>query len=289
MSAALLGALAALSWGTHDFLARFPSRGVGAVATVLVVTVTGLVLLSVWLFAGGAEIRLVWPSMWLVALTGVAYALATLSLFAALALGPISIVAPIAGSYPALAVIFALTQGARPGLTEWLAIAAVTVGVAVVSRSGGRFQASGDIAPGQLPAVLMLAFGASLGFAVGLTAGQYAVPIFGEAETAWLGRIFGLATVVLIWLAAPKSAVPLRWVPILSLMGLLDATALLLIVTAGRLPDATHATVASSGFGAVAVVWARIFLKESIAPIQLAGIAMVFGGVTALAGSAGLP
>jgi drug/metabolite transporter (DMT)-like permease len=286
MSAALLGALAALSWGTHDFLARFPSRGVGAVATVLVVTVTGLVFLSIWLFAGGAEIRLVWPAMWLVALTGVAYALATLSLFAALALGPISIVAPIAGSYPALAVIFALTQGARPGLTEWLAIVAVTVGVAVVSRSGGRFEASGDIAPGKLPAVLMLALGASLGFAVGLTAGQYAVPIFGEAETAWLGRIFGLATVVVIWLGAPKSAVPLRWVPILSLMGLLDATALLLIVTAGSLPDATYATVASSGFGAVAVVWARIFLKESIAPIQLAGIAMVFGGVAVLAGGA---
>ena len=284
MSSALLGALAALSWGTHDFFARFPSRGVGPLATVLIVTFAGLVFLSIWLFASGGEVRFLWPSMWLVALTGVAYALATLSLFAALALGPISIVAPIAGSYPALAVVFALTQGARPGLVEWAAIVAVTAGVAIVSQSGGRFLASGDIAPGKLPAVLMLAFGASLGFAIGLTAGQYAVPIFGEAETAWLARCFGLATVVVIWLAMPKSAVPVRWLPVLSLMGLLDVTALLLIVTAGNLPDPALATVASSGFGAVAVVWARIFLKESIAPIQLVGMAMVFVGVGVLAG-----
>jgi drug/metabolite transporter (DMT)-like permease len=288
MSAALLGAIAALSWGTHDFLARFPSRGVGPVATVLVVTVAGLLFLSVWLFAGGGEVRFLWPSMWLVALTGVAYALATLSLFAALAQGPISIVAPIAGSYPALAVIFALTQGARPGLVEWAAIAAVSIGVVAVAQSGGRYEATGDIAPGKLPTVLLLAFGASLGFAVGLTAGQYAVPIFGEAETAWLARCFGLATVVAIWLAMPKSAVPVRWLPVLSLMGLLDATALLLIVTAGNLPDPALATVASSGFGAVAVVWARIVLKETIAPIQLVGMAMVFGGVAVLASGSAL-
>jgi drug/metabolite transporter (DMT)-like permease len=66
-------------------------------------------------------------------------------------------------------------------------------------------------------------------------------------------------------------------------MGGLDVTALLLIVTAGNLPDATLATVASSGFGAVAVILARLFLKEPISLIQLIGIAFVFGGVVILA------
>lgn len=283
MSSALLGALAALSWGTHDFLARFPSRAVGPVATVLVVTLTGLVLISGWLVASGAEVRFSWPSLWLVAVTGIFYALATLSLFAALALGPISIVAPIAGSYPALAVLFALAQGARPGVVVWLAIAAVSLGVVVVARSSGRFEAAGEIAPGRLPAILLLSFGAGLGFAVGLTAGQAAVPIFGEVATAWLGRMFGLAAIALIWLTLPKRPVPLRWLPMLTLMGGLDVTALLLIVAAGSLADPELATVASSAFGAVAVIWARLLLKEPIAPLQLAGIALVFGGVAVLA------
>jgi len=286
MSAALLGAIAALAWGTHDFLARFPSRSVGPVATVLAVTVAGLAFLTVWLLVVGGEVRFVWPSMWLVALTGVAYALATLSLFGALALGPIAIVAPIAGSYPALVVVFALTQGACPSLVQWAAIVTVTIGVAAVAQSGGRYELSGDISPGKLRAVLLFAIGASVGFAVGLTAGQVAVPTFGEAGTAWLARCFGLVTVAAIWLVLPKSALPIRWLPVLSLMGLLDATALALVVAAGSLPDPTHGTVASSGFGAVAVVWARIFLKESIAPIQLGGMVLVFAGVAVLAWSA---
>jgi drug/metabolite transporter (DMT)-like permease len=283
VNSALLGALAALSWGSHDFLARFPSRAVGPVTTVLFVTLTGLVLVSGWLLISGAEVRFSWPSLWLVAIAGSFYALATLCLFAALAIGPLSIVAPIAGSYPALAVLFALTQGARPGLVAWLAIVAVSVGVVVVSRSGGRFESTGDIAPGKLPAILLLSLGASFGFAIGLTAGQAAVPIFGEVATAWLGRMFGLATVLLIWLALPKRSLPLRWLPVLTLMGGLDITALLLIVAAGSLADPELATVASSAFGAVAVVWARLLLKEPIAPMQLLGIALVFCGVAVLA------
>jgi drug/metabolite transporter (DMT)-like permease len=46
MNAALLGLVAALSWGVHDFLARFPSRAVGPIPTVLAVTVSGLIVLS---------------------------------------------------------------------------------------------------------------------------------------------------------------------------------------------------------------------------------------------------
>jgi drug/metabolite transporter (DMT)-like permease len=283
MSAALLGAIAALSWGTHDFLARFPSRAAGPVPTVFAVTAAGLLLLTIWLLLSGGSPELLWPSLWLVAITGVFYALATLCLFAALALGPISIVAPIAGSYPALAVLFALTQGARPSLAQWAAIAGVSVGVALVAQAGRRAEAEGTIGHGGLPKILLLAFGASAGFAIGLTAGQVAVPIFGETETAWMARIFGLAAVFVIWLIPRPRSVPLRWLPILTLMGGLDVTALLLIVAAGNLPDATLATVASSGFGAVAVIWARLFLKEPIGTIQLIGIAFVFGGVVVLA------
>ena len=91
---------------------------------MLVVTAAGLIGLTAWLLLGDVAIRIVWPSLWLAALSGVCFALGTLALYAALARGPISIVAPVAGSYPALAVIFAMVQGARPSLAQWLAIAA---------------------------------------------------------------------------------------------------------------------------------------------------------------------
>lgn len=76
----------------------------------------------------------------------------------ALANGPISIVAPIAGSYPALAMLFAVAQGARPSAWQWLAIVAVMVGVAIVSRSGHHYETSGELAPGKLKGIIGLAF-----------------------------------------------------------------------------------------------------------------------------------
>jgi drug/metabolite transporter (DMT)-like permease len=85
------------------------------------------------------------------------FTLATLSLFSALALGPFSIVAPLAGSYPALAMIFTVAQGPRPSLAQWLAITAMMGGVVIVSRSGGYYEASGHLPPGKLKTCSALA------------------------------------------------------------------------------------------------------------------------------------
>jgi len=104
MNSVLLGLVAALTWGLNDFIARFPARVVGPIPTVLAVTFTGLLVLSAWLLLDGGTIRIVWPSLWLVALSGVCFTFGTLSLCALLARGPMSLVAPIAGSFPALAI-----------------------------------------------------------------------------------------------------------------------------------------------------------------------------------------
>jgi drug/metabolite transporter (DMT)-like permease len=284
MNSALLGVAAALSWGVHDFLARFPSRAVGPIPTVLAVTAAGLIALTAWLLFDGDGIRPEWPALWLVAVTGIFFTLATLALFTALTLGPISIVAPIAGSYPALAMILAVAQGARPSALQWLAVVGVMAGVLIVSRSGGRYEATGELAPGALKTVLGLAFVASLCFAIALIAGQAAVPIFGEVETLWLARAFGLLTIIVLYLwRSPGAPIPVRWLPVLALMGCLDVAAFGTITGAGNLPNPEFATVVSSAFGAVTVLLARAFLKEPIAPAQLAGMALIFGGVAALA------
>ena len=288
MNSALFGLVAAFAWGLNDFLARFPSRAVGPIPTVLVVTAAGLIVLSAWLLFGGVTISIVWPSLWLVTLSGVSFTLGTLSLYTALACGPISIVAPIAGSFPALAMIIAVAQGARPSLAQWLATGAVMAGVAVVSRSGGHFEASGALQPGKLKNVLGLALLASFCFALSLASGQAAAPIFGEVETVWLARLFGLVTIGSLYLwnlwRSAKPSLPTRCLPLLSLMGCLDVAALGAIVAAGNLPDPALATVVSSAFSAVTVILARAILKEPISASQLAGMALIFGGVAVLAG-----
>jgi drug/metabolite transporter (DMT)-like permease len=285
MSSALLGLVAALSWGVNDFLARFPARTVGSIPAVFAVTFAGLVFLSAWLVMSGDIVRISWPLLWPPAASGIFLALATLSLFAALAIGPISLVTPIAGTYPALSMIFAVAQGTRPSVMQWLAIAAVMAGAAIVSRSGSTYVDSGYIPTGKLKTILALAFCASLGSAVAQTSGQAAVPIFGEVTAVWLSRIFGLITIGAIYLMQrPRAQIPARWLPLLGIMGGLDVVALSSIFAAGNLPDPAFAVVGSSAFSAVTVVLARAILKEPIAPIQLFGMALVFGGVAGLAG-----
>jgi drug/metabolite transporter (DMT)-like permease len=180
-------------------------------------------------------------------------------------------------------VLFALVVGNRTDTTEWMAIGAVMLGVAAVAQSGGGAPAA-EMKPGSLKSVLALSLLASFCFAVALTGGQTAAPIFGEAQSVWLGRIFGLLTVALMYLRpSVRWQTPGRWLPMLGLMGALDVTAFLSVVTAGSVPDSMLATVTSSAFGAVTVVLARIFLKERIGPLQFAGIVLIFGGVAILA------
>lgn len=160
--------------------------------------------------------------------------------------------------------------------------------LAVVSRSGGHYEASGALPPAKLKSVLGLSFLASFCFALSLASGQAAVPVFGEVETVWLARVFGLITIFSLYLwnawRSAKAPLPANWLPLFGLMGFLDVAALGTIVAAGNLPDPAFATVVSSAFSAVTVLLARVFLKEAISPAQLGGMALIFGGVAALAG-----
>jgi drug/metabolite transporter (DMT)-like permease len=182
-------------------------------------------------------------------------------------------------------MIFAVAQGARPSLLQWLAVAAVLTGVVLVSRSGETYEQSGYIPPGKLKSIVALALCASLGSAVAQTSGQAAAVELGEITAVWLARIFGLITIGAIYLMRrSRGELPARWLPLLGLMGGLDVAALAAILAAGNLPDPAFATVVSSAFSAVTVILARAILKEPISPIQLLGMILIFGGVAGLAG-----
>jgi uncharacterized membrane protein len=71
--------------------------------------------------------------------------------------------------------------------------------------------------------------------------------------------------------------------PVLSLMGVADGIALLMINSAGHLPDAQYAAVASSMFGLLTIVFAWIFLKERLSTVQWLGCLIAFAGIGYLA------
>ena len=287
MGPALWGAVTATAWGSADFISRFTGRAIGtAVALFGMLTISGLALtLFVWRDIGG----IAWHPTGgpLVLLTGVGITLATLLLYWGMARGPVTVVAPIASSYPAFALAIAFVLGARPSAMQWAAMALVVIGVVIVARASGgsrdNGEAAGEFAPDHVRKSVWIALGASFGLAVASMAAQGASVVYGELQTIWMARWIGVGCLLLVFAKrghAPR--VPVRWLPLLAFQGLLDTCAYLALVAPAGRPGAEIAVVVASGFGAVTVLLARIVLREAMTWAQWGGIAAVVGGVATL-------
>jgi len=66
---------------------------------------------------------------------------------------------------------------------------------------------------------------------------------------------------------------------LLILMGTLDALAIGTVIWSSRHLNPEYAVVASSIFGLITIVLARIFLKEKMSIKQWLGVFIVFGGI----------
>lgn len=287
MNPGLWGLCTAFEWGGGDFIARFTGRGVGHANALLGMLLVGSLVLSTWVLVSGST--LVWQpaGLWLLAVAGLGVMVGTLLLYRALAEGPVSIVSPIIASYPAGVVAIAVALGARPSVYQWLAMAGVMAGVIVVARSTGHFELTHGYPAEGLRRTVAISLLSMVAFAVGVSAGQAAVPVYGELQTIWLSRLVSLVS-LLILLAARRQRIhlPGRWWPLLAIQGLLDGGGYLTLFAGSAGEDAEIAAVAASGFGAVTVLLARVVLRETMTWAQWGGIALVFGCIAVL--SAGL-
>lgn len=283
MNPAIWGLMTALSWGGADFIARFVGRALGHHVALFGMLSVGSVLLPLVLWQAG--VSLVWEprGWWLLLLTGVGVMVATLLLYWGLARGPVTIVAPIVGSYPALNVAFEVALGARPSALQWLAMAGVMAGVVVVARAAASFEDGAEYSRAALRRTVIIALGSSLAFSLAIGAAQHAAPIYGELQTVAIGRWISLLSIAAVLLLIRRPPImPRRWWPWILLQGLLDGGAYLALLAAGSGEAAAIAVVVASGFGAVTVILARLILKEAMTLSQWAGIALIVAGVATL-------
>ena len=281
MSPALWGSFSALSLGTADFAGRFSGRALGADVAYFGILLVGTISLSAWVWISGAA--LVWDisALWLLMVCGGATALMTVLLYAGLVRGPVSVVAPIVASHPALVLIFWVTLGARPSALQWLAMAFTIVGVVIVARAGQR-GATPEQA-GRFRTTLVIAAAACLAYAVLVVAGQSAVPTFGNLQTLWLTRVFGGLFLGVYFIVRMKNpAIPIRWWPLILGQGVLDASGYLFLFAGSAGDGREIAAVTASAFGAVTTILGRVFLKEHMNTLQWLGVVFIFGGIGVL-------
>ena len=281
MLALSFGLTAAVLWAVHDLLARKLSQGTALLPILTIVLATGVlghVPVAVWQGGWEAMTGLAWG---VAALSGLAFTVAIGGLYKAFSLAPVRVVSPVVGAYPLLTLVIAAAQGRAVTGGDWLAVAAVVIGIAIVAI------AARDDAPEGYAAAPGVAIGwaalAATGFAITFALAQAATRLGSELPVMLAGRLAALSVIgaLLIWYRgqlAPKRG----HFGVLAVMGLLDALALGLVTASGGLPRAEYASVASSLFGVLTVLLAAWFLKERVRPVQWLGIAAVFSGIARL-------
>ena len=260
---------ASLTWGVSDFFGPLKGRKLGVLPVLVYVQLGGLVAIAVIVAIRGqgpAD-----PAVLFAIPAAVSGTLGFYAYYRGMAVGAMSIVAPIAGISAAVPVLFGILTGDRPSGWQWLGIAAALGGVFLASREPSR---GGKVAAG-----VGLALLAAIGF------GGYFPPMHeaGNADFWWATLIFRMTSTSVILAAVarrrPSLAVPSTQVPVLALIGVGDMFGNFFFAVASTSGLVSITSVLASLYPIVTVVLARLVLKERVARSQEAGIALTLLGV----------
>jgi drug/metabolite transporter (DMT)-like permease len=270
MQAIVLALGASLTWGLADFFGPLQGRVLGALRTLVYVQLGGLVGIAVIVTVRGKG-----PEHGAVLLAIPAAISGTLGLFAyyrGIAVGAISIVAPIAGISAIVPVIVGIVSGDRPSTWQLLGIACALSGVFLAAREPNRVGA-------RFAAGVGLALLAAVGFG-GYFPFMHAA---GNADFWWASLVFRMVSTSVILTAVAVQRPPLgvsrRILPWLALIGFGDMFGNLLFAAASTSGLVSITSVLASLYPIVTVVLARIVLSEKVARSQEAGIGLTLAGV----------
>jgi drug/metabolite transporter (DMT)-like permease len=283
MLTALLGLCTAITYGAADFFAAIASRKVRVVEVTALASGAGLVVLLILLpFMGGTFSQ---PAFFWGLMGGLSSVVALLSLYASLALGPISIISPLGALVSAIvpAIIGVSLLGESFSIIGWFAIALALVAVVLVGFVPVSPTASKNVSMPR-PRAILLAIIAGMGIGVAVTSlarspiDSGIAPIIVMRTTA----AFLLGSVVLVTAIknrdkkAESGREPLNSKIFMTIMaaGALDASANIFFTLASRSGSLTVVGVLTALYPLGTILLARLVLKEHVATTQKIGIAL---------------
>ncbi len=275
MLAALLALLASFSWGSSNYLAGIESRRrsvwhVTALSQIAAAVVAGVALLV----ARQAPPGLVDAAV--LVLAGVATAIGLLAFYRALAIGTMSIVAPIVALEVLLPVSVGLLKGERPSLQAYAGMVVTVAGVVLISwaRRGKRDHIARR--------AILLAILAAVCWGLMLVA----LGVSGRGSPYW--AVFDIraasAIVIALYVLATGRRLPLKGqnLPVLFLVGALLTVANLLFTVAAGIGLLSIVSILGSLSPVVVTGYAQILLGERLSVRQWAGFVTVFAGIVLL-------
>lgn len=275
MLTALLSLCTSTLFGVGDFLGGFASKRESSLAVTANAHVVGFVMFSLGVLLLPAPFSS--RDLVLGVVSGVSGGLGVGALYAALARGRMSIVAPVtaalSGSLPA-AYDFIRGTDVRPTAVAGLALALVAT--IVVSATSGQAEEGEQ---GMPLSALVLSVLAGCAFSVGFIAFSLTAPSSGLWPLA-SARLTSMLLFGALAFATQRRVVVDPTVRVQTFgAGLTDATANITMITAIRIGPLAVASVLGSLYPVVTILLARGVLGEKLRPIQWIGVALALAAV----------
>lgn len=277
MFATVLALTASLCFGTSDFLAGSQTRRTSLWTVIVFSQLAGLVTLGLLVLARGRGLptEVLLPALG----AGVLTVIAVAASYEALAIGVMSLVAPIVSLCAAVPVVVGLAGGERPSALQLGGIAIALAGVLLASRekSAGEHHQTTS----KLSIVLAASAALSYGFVLILYAeGARSDPYWGVflAKTVSVA-LFGLAFLVTRPVLKPTRAAV---VPLVA-VGVFGVGGNALFSVASTMGYLSIVSVLSTISPVFLVVLAYTFLHERLSPTQRVGVASALVGVALIA------
>jgi drug/metabolite transporter (DMT)-like permease len=284
----LTGLATAFCWGTADFLSRYQSQKVGYYKTVVYSNVVTLIVLVALVPLVSPNLEVATFPLVVLLSAGALNFIAFNFLYRAFHKGVVSVVAPIAYTFPAVTTVLSvLILGTFVPATRVVAIGGIIVGVILLST---RFSELGSYRGGRgapnLTAGVGSAIGSSLFFGSVYIGIGYAAPFVSVVIPAIVLRSVAIVAGFLLAPVLHQAVRPSRvsFSRIILVMGVLEAVGFLSFTygisgAQGALP--VVASLAGMG-GAVAAAYGFIFLRERLELNQIVGVFLSIIGVFTL-------
>jgi uncharacterized membrane protein len=283
----IYGLLAAIGWGTTDFLAAVSGRRLGSLPALAVSQLVGIVLATALFVGSGNGLSSLHGLFWFLVANGLIAMVAYSLHYRALELGPVGVVSPVGAGYAvvgfALAVL--LLPNEHPGGLAILGGVITICGVFLVSANLPLLRAGLH----ERPPGLWWAVGSAVGFGIA----GFILGVIAKDSNDWIATLF-TTRVVLVLAYLPLLVARRR-----TFHKMADATAIAYVAAAAAgafdlMGVASYSAGATKGFlsvvlaasavfPAIAVALSVLFLKERLVLNQYVGIAVVIGGLLLLA------